>query len=90
MGRPPNVSRTFRITIATIICLDTKTNEPFEKVVEFPRLFRNERQVLKWVKTEYETESIKVVYIQDIKVKRMHYTMSEKKFIENAETVVEI
>lgn len=90
MPRPPNVSRTFRVSKCTVVLMDILTNETTEQEIVLPKLYTNTTGILKYAKRELETDNLRVVYVKDVIVNRMRYTMTEKKFIENADTAQEI
>lgn len=90
MARKPMVTRTLTSTTATILCIDVKTAEPFNKEFVLPRAYNNEELLLKKARELYEVGTVKLIAVVDVQLKKMNYKMSEEKFIENADEAQEV
>ena len=84
MARKPMVTRTIVTTKVNVLCLDIKTEEPFNKVVTLPRTFKDEKKLLKKVEEVVNTDEVKVVHIVDKEEVETLYGMTEQDFITNA------
>ena len=63
MARKAMVTRTIESTKCVVLCLDTVTCEPCNKVVELPRTYKNEEALMRKVRKAIETEDLKAVKI---------------------------
>lgn len=84
MARAPMVTRTIITTKANVLCLNIEQGEPFNKIVEVPRTYKSDDELLKKVKSVAETETEKCVHIVDKQEIETLYGMSEQDFIEHA------
>lgn len=85
MARTPQVTRTIKTTIVTVLCLDIVNGEPFNKQVTLPRTYKDEKAMLKEVEKVINTDNQKAVHIVNFTVEEKLYGMSEQKFIETAD-----
>ena len=85
MAKKAMVTRTVQTTLATALCLNTVTAEPFNQTVTLSGTFKEKKALLKAVKSVLETEEISVAKIVDVAVEEKLYGMTEQKFIENAD-----
>ncbi len=85
MARTPQVTRTIKTTIVTVLCLDIVNGEPFNEIVTLPRTYKDEKAMLKEVEKVVNNDTQKAVHIVDFIVEEKLYGMSEQKFIEIAE-----
>lgn len=87
MARVPMITRTMKTTKATILCLDLVDKQPVYKDVVLPRTYKDEKSLMKAVKSIYENEHFKCVNCESMEVSNVLYGMTERKFIENAEVL---
>lgn len=87
MARQPQVTRTVKITVCKILCLDLENKQPFEKEVRISRTFKDEKKLFKKVEEVVNTASIKAVHIISTETEQVLYGMSEQKFIETADVL---
>lgn len=85
MARKAMVTRTVQTTIATALCLNTTTAEPFNETVTLSGTFKDKKSLMKAVKNLIENEEISVAKIVDVTIEEKLYGMTEQKFIDNAE-----
>lgn len=86
--RKPMVTRTIQTTHAMALCVDTNTATTSKQEVVVPRVYKNEEVMLKAVKAQIETDTLKAVAIIDSWVSEALYGMSEVDFMAHA-TVIE-
>lgn len=84
MARTPMVTRTIMITRANVLCLNTTTAESFNKLVSFPRTFKDDKSLMKKVREDVDTEDIKAVHIVHKEEVEFLYGMEEQLFIKCA------
>ena len=87
MARVPQVTRTIQTTKVNVLCLDIKGEQPFNKVVTLPRVYKDDAHILKQVKKLIDNDEIKAVHIVSVEVVETLYGMSEQKFIEMADVL---
>ena len=87
MSRKAMVTRTVQTTIATALCLNTVTAEPFNETVTLSGTFKDKKALIKAVKTLIENDEISVAKIVDVTIEEKLYGMTEQKFIDNAEVL---
>lgn len=85
MPRVPQVTRTIRTTKANIMCLNIEKGEPFTLEVILPRVYKNDKAILKAAEKVINTDAIKAVQVVSGEVQITLYGMSEQRFIELAE-----
>lgn len=84
MARTPMVTRTIITTMANVLCLNIEQGEPFNKVVEVPRTYKTEEELLNKVKSVADTDTEKCVHIVAKEEIETLYGMTEQEFIEHA------
>lgn len=84
MARTPMVTRTIITTRANVLCLNIEQCEPFNKIVEVPRTYKTDEELLNKVKSVAETETEKCVHIEGKEEIETLYGMTEQDFIEHA------
>lgn len=84
MARTPMVTRSITITQANVLCLNTLTAEPFNKLVSFSRTFKDEKSLMKKVREEVDTDDVKAVHIVNKEEVEHLYGMEEQLFIKLA------
>lgn len=91
MARERMVTRTVLSTKVTCLTLDVQTAEPqnctYEVAGTFPDDPKGNDKLLKLVRKQYETDTLKVVAIVAKETTEQLYGMSEQKFIEQAEVL---
>ena len=87
MARVPMVTRTIQTTKVKVLCLDLKSEQPFNTDVTLPRVYKDDSHILKVVKQLIDTDDIKAVHIANVEVEEVLYGMTEAKFIETAEVL---
>lgn len=85
MARQPQVTRTIQTTVANVLCIDLVNEQPFTQIVKLPRTYKDERSMMKKLKPMLETETVKVVHVQNFTVESTLYGMTEEEFIQKAQ-----
>lgn len=85
MARVRMVTRTINVTVIDAMCVDTSTAEVSIKELELTGETFTEEKALKALKKEYETETLKVVAIQKMKVREEMYGLKEIDFLKVAQ-----
>lgn len=88
MARTPMVTRRITITQVNVLCLNTTTAEPFNKLVSFPRTFKDDKALMKKVRESIDTEDVRAVHIVHKEEAEFLYGMEEQLFIKCA-TILE-
>lgn len=84
MARTPMVTRTLISTRVNVLCLDVLTAEPTNQTFDIARTFKDEDKLMKALKAEYETDSLKLVHIVDTTTVEKLYGMTETEFMNHA------
>ena len=84
MARQPQVTRTMKTTVATVLCVNVTTGETFNKDVTLPRTYRDEAKMMKLIENIVNDGNIKAVYVVNQRVEETLYGMSEIEFINAA------
>lgn len=84
MARTPMVTRTIITTKVNVLCLNIEQGEPFNKIVEVPRTYKTDDELLNKVKSVAETDTEKCVHIVYKEEIETLYGMTEQEFIEHA------
>lgn len=87
MARKPMVTRTVQTTLATVLCLNTETAEPFNQTVTLSGTFKDNKAVMKAVKALIENDTISVAKVVDIEIEEKLYGMPEQDFINAAKVL---
>lgn len=87
MARVPQVTRTIQTTKANIVCLDIEKGVPFNKEITLPRVYKDDKAILKVAEKVINTETVKAVHVQGVEVVETLYGMSEQRFVELAEVL---
>ena len=87
MARVPSVTRTIQTTKCKVLCIDVENERPFTQEVVLPRTYKDERSMLKKIKPMLESETVKVVHVQDFTVESTLYGMTEEEFISVAQVL---
>lgn len=77
------VTRTIKATEVTLLCVDVEKGEPFNKVITLPRVYKDDKAIMK-VASKYDTETEKAVHVVATKVIENLYGMEEADFIKYA------
>lgn len=83
--RTPMITRTFKVTVAGVLCLNIESAEPFVKEVELPRTYKNDEAILKKAHEVIDTDTVKAVSVSYSRVDEIRYGMSEIDFIANSQ-----
>lgn len=83
--RTPMITRTFKVTVAGVLCLNIESAEPFVKEVELPRVYKNDEAILKKAHEVIDTDTVKAVSVSYSRVVEIRYGMSEIDFIANSQ-----
>lgn len=86
MARERMVTRTVESTIAHTMCIDTETANVSIETFRISGKFE-EKELLKKLKKNYETDTFKVVAIQSTEIEEKLYGMTEELFISMAEVL---
>lgn len=87
MARKPMVTRTVQTTLATVLCLNTETAEPFNQTVTLSGTFKDNKAVMKAVKALIENDTVSVAKVVDIEIEEKLYGMAEQDFINAAKVL---
>lgn len=88
MAKKPQVTRTMKTTNATFLCLDVQSAEPQNITVTLPRVYADEKALLKVARPMVETDTLKLVSVVDTSVSEQLYTMDEDFFLSHATPVI--
>ena len=86
--RKPVVSRTLNTTVVDVLCINKETNETYEDTVTLSRTYRNEGQMLKAVKSTYDTDTVCALHILAYHEETAKYFMDENDFVALAKKVI--
>ena len=89
MARVPMVTRTVTTTTVNAMCVDTTKGEVCNVSTTLPRTYNDDLKLLKKVKEQLETDTLKVVQIVDKYEDETLYGMSEQDFINNAKILID-
>ena len=81
MARQPMITRTIQTTKATVLCIDLANEQPFTQEVVLPRTYKDERSMMKKIKTIVENDHVKAVNVRNVVVESTLYGMTEQEFI---------
>ncbi len=84
MARQPQVTRTIQTTKTKVLCIDLVSEQPFTQEVVLPRTYKDERSMMKKLKPMLESDTVKVVHVQNFTVESTLYGMTEEEFISMA------
>lgn len=84
MARKPMVTRSIKSTVVNALCLNVETAEPSNESFELARTYATEDKLMKALKENYETETLKIVHVVDTHEKETLYGMSENEFMKHA------
>lgn len=85
MARVPMVTRTMTVTKAKVLCLNIAEGHPFEKEIELPRTYKDEKKLMEKIKSLIDNDNEKAVHIVSTEIIKKLYGMSEDTFMANAE-----
>ena len=84
MARERMVTRTVLLTSVEVMCVNVETAEVSINNYELSGYSMNADEAMKQLKKLYETDSFKLVAIQDMEEKEILYGMTEAEFIQLA------
>ena len=84
MARTPMITRTVTTTKAKVLCINLEDEKSFVQEVVLPRTYKDERSMLKRIRPLVESDTIKVVHVQNTETVETLYGMSEQQFIDTA------
>ena len=84
MAREAMVTRSFMTTEVTVMCLNIETAEPSNETITIPKLFKDEKKLLKAVREIIDTDTLKAVSVVNVEQKTKLYGMSIADFTANA------
>lgn len=87
MARVRMVTRTVVVTVVEVMCVDVTTAGVQIKELELSGSFTDNETILKALKKLYETDTFKVVAVQDVDEKEVLYGMEEIEFIKLAKVL---
>lgn len=85
MARIPQVTRTIQTTKANVMCLDVANEQPVTMEVILPRVYKDEKAMMKVAHILLDSATIKPIHIVSSEVQETLYGMSEADFIKYAE-----
>lgn len=84
MARERMVTRTVVYTVATVLCLNTETAEPYNDTISLSGTFKDEKAILKKCKKLLENDTVSVAKVVDVRVAEKLFGMSEQEFMSHA------
>lgn len=87
MAREAMVTRTFRVSVATVLCVDIENDRPTVETAFLPREYKDEKSLMKAARIALETDTLKVVKVKSVEIKETLYGMPESEFIANAKVI---
>ena len=85
MARQPMITRTIQYTLAEVLCVNTQTGATFNETVTLPRVYKDDKHIIKAAEKVLDTETCKPVHVISATVKENLYGMPESTFIELAQ-----
>lgn len=89
MARKRVVDRTINYTIVSVLVVDTVANENFTQEYIVSGNTNDDARLLKQLKKEYETDTLKLACIKNKENKKELRRMSEEFYIANSEVIQE-
>lgn len=83
--RKTMITRTFKVTVVGVLCLNIESAELFVKEVELPRTYKNDEAILKKAHEVIDTDTVKAVSVSYSRVDVIRYGMPEIDFIANSQ-----
>ena len=87
MARPNMVTRTIPTTIVTVFCVNTEDRSTFEQNVTLPRIYKDEKSIMKALSKVFDGEPVKPVSVVSSEVQETYYGMLEQDFIRYAQVL---
>lgn len=84
MARERNVTRTFKVMHVTVLVANSETRAIEEVVVDLPRIYKDEKALVKVLTKEVNTDIMKFVSVVDTSVEEKLMGMSEIEFLKHA------
>ena len=81
MARVPMVTRTITTTKAKVLCVSIVENKTFDQEVTLPRIYKDEKSLMKQVKAVLENDNVKPLRVISTEVDETLYGMTEQEFI---------
>lgn len=81
MSRNETVSRTRCITECKCLCVFVESEKTAIEYFTLPKTYKNDADVLKAIRKNFETSDMKIVHLLAAEVKRRTYSMSIEDFI---------
>lgn len=87
MAKEAKITRTMKTTEVTAVAVNLTTRECFTTVHTLPRTYKDNKEILKVVKANFDTDEINHIDIESVKVIEKRYGLAESKFLEVAEEI---
>lgn len=84
MAKIKMVTRTVVVHTFSVMCVDTVTAEVTSREFKLGSSYDKKKNPIDFLKSEYETDTVKLVAVQDETVETVLYGMPETEFIANA------
>lgn len=85
MARIAMVTRTIKSTACTTLCVNLLTGETFEEVITVPRVYEDDKALMKVIGKVYDVEGEKkALLVRSKEVKETLYGIEESEFIKIA------
>lgn len=81
MKKEREITRTIARTTVNLVALDVEKGEMLKPTFTVTGKFESDKELLDFIKEEYETESIKIVMIESSFTHDHLYAMSERDFV---------
>ena len=84
MAKARMVTRTVNATLATVLCLNTETAEPFNQTVILGGTYKDNKSILKDAKKIIDNDEVTAVKIVNVEIEEKLYGMPEIEFLKSA------
>lgn len=85
--RKPQITRNMESTKCIALCLDVESGNSVQKSFVVPRHHENNEKLLKLLKAEHDTDTVKIVVVKSVSYDKKKYAMSEGEFLAHAVAV---
>ena len=83
--REKMVTRSMKVTNATVLLVNLETQETVQTQVSMPNTFKDDKSLMKALEKAYANTTTKPVHVMATAVIEKLYGMSEKTFLDNAQ-----
>lgn len=88
MARIPMVTRTIKSTVCNTLCVNITTGETYEESITVPRVYEDDKALMKVLSKVYDVEGEKkALFVKSKDVQETLYGMEESEFIKVAKVL---